>query len=340
MDDPMRHLARRRIPGEPDAAQPRLAGLLKGLSNTGVSVLYCGPDLRLRWAQNLSPTWSRGDIVGLVLCDFLPPEPAAVLKRAQQTAVATGKRQILSVCLPDTVESRWFSVWIDPLPDTEGVLDGLIITILDVTEQKWRETTLRTLLREVAHRSKNMLAMVQSIANQTGRHSDTIETFMLRFRGRIQSLATTQDLVTSSNWRGADLANLVQDQVGRYVSDPVRAVRFEGDRPYLNPNASIHIGLALHELVVNSVSFGALARTDGTVSVEARLTTGQAQPGLVLIWSEPISIGSQDIGRKRFGSVALERIVPASLNGEAVLSISSERLDYRLTIPAGNFEFE
>jgi two-component sensor histidine kinase len=318
MDDPMRHLARRRIPGEPDAAQPLLAGLLKGLSNTGVSVLYCGPDLRFRWAQNLSPTWSRGDITRLALSDFLPPEPAALLNRAQQTAVATGKRQILSVCLPETVESRWF----------------------DVTEQKWRETTLRTLLREVAHRSKNMLAMVQSIANQTGRHSDTIETFMLRFRGRIQSLATTQDLVTSSNWRGADLADLVQDQVRRYVDDPVRAVRFEGDRPYLNPNASIHIGLALHELVVNSVSFGALPRTDGSVSVEARRTTGEAEPGLVLTWSEPISIGSQDIGRKRFGSVALERIVPASLNGEAVLSISSERLDYRLTIPAGNFEFE
>lgn len=335
----MRQLVRRRIPGAPDAAQPLLAGLLRGLSNTGVSVLYCGLDLRFRWAENLSPTWSRGDIVGLALGDFLPAEPATALKRAQQTAVASGKRQILSVCLPDTVESRWFSVWIDPLADADGALDGLIVTVLDVTEQKWRETTLRALLREVAHRSKNMLAMVQSIANQTGRHSDTIETFMLRFRGRIQSLATTQDLVTSSNWRGADLANLVHDQVGRYVSDPVRAVRFEGDRPYLNPNASIHIGLALHELVVNSVSFGALSRSDGAVSVEARLSAGLPEPSLVLTWSEPISIGSQEIGRKRFGSVALERIVPASLNGEAMLSISSEQLVYRLTIPAGNFEF-
>lgn len=334
----MRQLARRRPPGAPDASQPLLAGLLTALSNTGVSVLYCGLDLRCRWARNLPPTWSRADVTGMMLAEFLPTEPAAELAEAQSAVLATGKRQILSVALPEPGGVRWFCVWIDPLTDAAGDLDGLILSVLDITDQKWRETTLRALLREVAHRSKNMLAIVQSIVNQTGRHSDSIETFLQKFRGRIQSLAATQDLVTSSNWRGADLSDLVRDQVSRYVAEPDACVRLKGVRPYLNPNASIHIGLALHELVVNSVSFGALSRLSGVVSLEARLSDALPRPELMLIWSEAIDMRTEDMGRRRFGSVALERVVPASLNGAAVLSMTDDELEYRLTIPAENFE--
>ena len=185
-----------------------------------------------------------------------------------------------------------------------------------------------------------MLAIIQSIATQTGRHATTIEGFLTRFRGRIQSLASTQDLVTSSNWRGADLRDLVTGQVGRYASDPQRSLHFEGESPYLNPNAALHIGLALHELTVNSVSYGALARPDGDVTLKARILDTPAGQSLELVWSEAISLADQEMGQKRFGSVALERVVPTSLNGSAALDISSDRLEYRLVVPAGNFESE
>lgn len=104
------------------------------------------------------------------------------------------------------------------------------------------------MLREVSHRSKNLLAIIQSIATQTGRYSGTIEGFLVRFRGRLQSMASSQDLVTSSNWRGANLHELVMGQVARYSADPSRAIRFAGTQPFLNPNAALHVGLALHNL--------------------------------------------------------------------------------------------
>ena len=87
------------------------------------------------------------------------------------------------------------------------------MTAVDITEQKRREQALRALLREVAHRSKNLLAIIQSIATQTGRYSETVDDFLSRFRGRLQSLASTQDLVTSSDWRGAALQDLVLDRL-------------------------------------------------------------------------------------------------------------------------------
>jgi two-component sensor histidine kinase len=203
---------------------------------------------------------------------------------------------------------------------------------------------LRALLREVSHRSRNLLAIIQSIATQTGRYSPTIEQFLRRFRGRLQSLASSQDLITSSNWRGAGLGELVISQVGRYTQSPHRAIHFDGERPWLNPNTALHVGLALHELAVNSVSFGALSKPDGFVTISGRLEPGP--PGttsLALTWSETIG-GPDDQApdeatrEKRFGSVALERIVPASLNGSASLEIAGGKLEYRLVIPFGNFE--
>ena len=185
------------------------------------------------------------------------------------------------------------------------------------------------------------MAIIQSIATQTGRYSSSVDEFLARFRGRLQSLASSQDLVTSSNWKGADLRELVTGQVGRYSSDPARNVRYEGENPYLNPNAALHIGLALHELAVNSMRYGALSAPSGFVTVSAtRGGPGEAGDGLSLSWTEKIDPSNASLHRKRFGSLALERVVPASLSGAAHLAIEADRLDYRLTIPAGSFELD
>ena len=216
-------------------------------------------------------------------------------------------------------------------------MSGVITTAIDVTDRKRREQTLRALLREVSHRSKNLLAIIQSIATQTGRYSGTIDGFLARFRGRLQSLASSQDLVTSSNWRGADLRELVLGQVGRYVTDPARHLHIEGVNPYLNPNAALHIGLALHELAVNSVSYGALSKANGFVTINAE--RGDAG-SFTLGWREAIAPHSAAAGERRFGSVALERVVPAALNGSARLAIGERELEYSLSIPAGSFELE
>ncbi len=144
--------------------------------------------------------------------------------------------------------------------------------------------------------------------------------------------------MTSSNWRGAALHELVTSQVGRYGTNTSHSLRFRGANPYLNPNAALHIGLAMHELAVNSVSYGALSRQDGFVEVTANLNTAATgEVALSLTWAETIGA---DAGRnqKRFGSVALERVVPASLSGTASLDIADGHLEYRLVFPHSNFE--
>jgi two-component sensor histidine kinase len=315
--------------------------LLRALRNTGISVLYQDNDLRIVWAQNVPAAWARGDLYGMNDHDFLPEPEALRMTAAKRDVLATGARESLEIRIPDDDGVRWFDVWIDAERGNDGTVLGVVTTAVETTEQKRREQTLRALLREVSHRSKNLLAIIQSVATQTGRYSGTLEGFLTRFRGRLQSLASSQDLVTMSNWRGADLRELAIGQVGRYCADPSRNIRLEGANPYLNPNAALHIGLALHELAVNSVSFGALSKPDGYVTIAADLTASEkALDSLTLTWTERIAAHVDTLKEKRFGSVALERVVPASLNGKGSLTAEDNQLEYRLIVPKGNFAID
>ena len=205
------------IKNEPDAAR----GLLRALRNTAVSVVYQNRDLQVVWAQNVPASWASGNIVGLTDGDFLPSPMAERVTAAKRTVLTAANPDRLEVSIPNAEGAQWFDLWIDADYGADGDVRGIITTAVETTEQKRREQTLRALLREVSHRSRNLLAIIQSIATQTGRYSVTIEGFLNRFRGRLQSLASSQDLVTSSNWRGADLGELVIGQVGRY--SPVAA---------------------------------------------------------------------------------------------------------------------
>lgn len=309
----------------------------RALNNAGVTVVCQDSDLRVSWSRNVPSTWSDGDIRGTTDHGFLPQAEAVRLLEIKRRILAGGESVRTEIHVPTPSGGAWFDVWIDADSDTDGSHVGTLTTAVEITAHKQREQTLRTLLREVSHRSKNLLAIIQSIASQTGRYSDTIETFLLRFRGRLQSLAFSQDLVTSSNWRGAELLELATSQIGRYA-DPRASLRFSGVNPYLDPNAAMHVGLALHELAVNSVSYGALSRPGGFVALSARLDDVAGKPPLRLEWREAAGDASPIFGEKRFGSVALERVVPASVGGEAHLAIADGSLVYVLVVPAVNFD--
>ncbi|MBT1157506.1 sensor histidine kinase [Aminobacter anthyllidis] len=317
--------------------------LLHASRNAGIAVLYQDHTLHTVWSHNLQPPWAGALEEQTGEGGFLPEQQADRLVAAKKNVLATGNSDGLEVSIADnSAGMRWFDVCIDADRSPGGQVQGVVVTVIETTEQKRREQTLKALLREVSHRSKNLLAIIQSIASQTGHYSGSIDIFLERFRGRLQSLASSQDLVTSSNWRGAGFRELVVGQVKRYSNDTEHAVRILGEDPYLNPNAALHIGLAVHELAVNSVSYGALSRVDGHVEVTASKIKGpDGEEQIALHWSEIIDpVADASMRKKRFGSVALERVVPAALNGNAELEIGVDKLQYRLVMPQANFELE
>ena len=122
------------------------------------------------------------------------------------------------------------SVSVAPMYDDAGNLVGISAIISDIGERRARERHIEFLMREVSHRSKNLLAVVQAIAGQTARHSPSLEEFQARFSQRIAAMARSQDLLVERNWTGASMADLVRTQLAPFAEDASSRIEVTGPR--------------------------------------------------------------------------------------------------------------
>lgn len=317
----------------------RLRALLRAIRNSNICVLYQSPDLIYSWGENIPPYWKDNWKTGGRDCDFIFSTSMSRLEQAKRTALETGTAQNIELAINDGDKLRWIEFHIDCDRHSDGTVLGLVTTALEISELKRREQVLKTLLREVSHRSKNLLAIVQSIASQTARFTDTVDDFLLKFRGRIQSLSYSQDLVTDSNWHGALFLDLVHSQIEKYIDITDERLTIEGDNPYLFPGAALHVGLALHELIINATSFGGLSIPYGRVIISAKIhLNAQGDEELVFHWEETNPAMPEVKHDPRFGSAVLQRIVPAAVGGHADYRVDGNGAVYSLTVPTEQFD--
>lgn len=219
--------------------------------------------------------------------------------------------------------------------DIPGQGHYVIMSISDRTEERQRAKTLHSLLLEVSHRSKNLLAIVQGIASHTARFTGSLDDFLDKFRGRLYALAQSQDLVTASSWRGADFMDLAKAQIERYISRNPGAITVTGDKINLSPNAATHLGLALHELVVNALTNSDILSKENAVQVDCRRVDTAEGQRIRFLWREQLRRGDIQLSdwSQHFASTVLQRIVPAALGGHAVNRVEDASISYELTFP-------
>lgn len=254
------------------------------------------------------------------------------LKALKESLTAAGDSDEVEIVVPD---DGAFDFRCRLIEMTDGQV-YMMTAVIDRTEERRRERLLRALLREVSHRSKNLLAIIQSIAFQTARYSGTLDGFLNKFRGRLHSLSQSQDLITDSSWRGAFFKDLLAQQVEKYVPDNKSLIRFAGENVLLSPNASLHIGLALHELAVNAVSHGSFVSRQAAIEVSCQRIVDAGEDAIQVSWVEPFAErpdGDSDPSKPKFGGTVLERVVPSSVNGRARLDFEDGRLVYELVFP-------
>jgi len=227
-------------------------------------------------------------------------------------------------------ETRWISAHGETLGDAAGKPIRMIGTNLDITRRKEQEIHIRFLLREVSHRAKNLLAIIQAMATQTARTSPTVEDFQARFGQRLQGMAASHDLLVGQNWQGVDIGELVRAQLKPFADEAGRRLEIAGPRVFLAPAAAQSIGLALHELATNATKYGALSVAAGKVSVTWQTVRDDPAPWFQMTWRESGGPEVSPPQRRGFGHTVFERMIKQALGASIMIGYATDGVTWKL----------
>jgi two-component sensor histidine kinase len=178
-----------------------------------------------------------------------------------------------------------------------------------------------TLLHELNHRVKNTLATVQSLARQSrGGEEQTSQ-----LEARILALSKTHDLLTRDDWTGAELQEVVENELGPYRSSPDH-FDIAGPALSLPPRYVLAIGMAIHELTTNAAKYGALSVSFGRIAVTWRIIPGEGLARLEILWRESGGPLVTPPTRRGFGTRLITGGIMRELDGEAQLDYQSSGL--------------
>ena len=211
---------------------------------------------------------------------------------------------------------------------------GMIISRHEEAEQRARTVVLleerarelKLLTDELNHRVKNTLANVRAVAQQTMRTATEPAEFVKRFSGRLQSMARVHTLLSQSTWEGADLRELIRDQLLNGSLDETR-VTAQGPAVHLEPQMAIHLAMMLHELGTNSIKYGALSAEKGWIAISWTV----AGDALDLHWIERGGPGVSAPVRRGFGSMLIERSAQSE-GGRAEQIFAPEGMTWKISM--------
>jgi PAS domain S-box-containing protein len=230
-------------------------------------------------------------------------------------------------------EVRWVETRCFISYNGEGRPHRVVGVSIDITARKRAEEQQRALHAELDHRVKNVLATVNAIATHTKDASSSMDDFVAALDSRIQSMASTHELLSSSRWEGVSLQRLVRRELAPYISNNNTCIA--GSKAILRAEAAQTIASVLHELTTNAAKYGALSKPEGRVSVRWHFAPNGQEPGALAIeWREtggpPVKVPSNS----GYGRSVITDLVPYELGGKVHLAFSPEGVQCRLDIPA------
>ena len=207
----------------------------------------------------------------------------------------------------------------------------------DITEARQQIETQRVLVGELQHRTRNLMAVVQSIAHQTLDTADSLVDFEGRFNRRLGALSRVQSLLSRADNEPITLRALLLmefEALGLYAFNG--KILFGGPEARLRKSAVEMLALAIHELLTNAIKYGALASEMGRLSVTWRIEGIQHDQRLVLEWIER-GIASPppaaDGKLRGFGRTLIEEALPYSLSAETTFELGADGLRCRVGLP-------
>lgn len=217
--------------------------------------------------------------------------------------------------------------------DATGEPLHCISIIEDITERKRAEEQQTLMMRELSHRVKNTLATVSAIAQQSSRTTSDTVSFLDSFEARLQSLASSHNLLSQSNWAKVPLAELIRQQVVLSAGGGQTRVSIAGEAVALDPELSLNVGLILHELATNAMKYGALSRSGGHLDISWTTYDNGGEKWLKLLWNETCPGFVKPPPQTGFGSFLIDNGLTIGLGGVSERRFEKDGLKCRLEMP-------
>lgn len=224
-------------------------------------------------------------------------------------------------------EVRWCLGTAAPSIDASGRVVRISGVTVDITDRKQAEERQTLLAREVDHRAKNALAVVQSIVRLT--RAPTIEEFTTAVEGRIRSLSLAHTILSLSRWQGADLSGLVEEELAPYRTSDLSRIVASGPNVSLWPAAAQCLALAVHELITNAAKYGALSTPNGRLTLDWSTASGD----LVVRWIEKGGPPTSSPSSPGFGMRIIKASIEGQLAGATSFDWSADGVRCELTVP-------
>ncbi len=292
--------------------------------------------------QSINPATERifgyrpGELCGKNVSILMPERDGAVHDKFISAYLLTGKAKIIGIGREVDHRRKDGSVFTADLAVAEWHVGGkryFTGTIRDITERKRHEEEVHLLLREVNHRAKNMLGLVQAIARQTVAAKPG--EFLERFEERVQALAASQDLLVKNEWKGVDLDELIRSQLAHFKDVIGTSIELEGPSLFISASAAQTIGMALHELATNAGKYGALSTQEGRIEIAWRLERRENdEEAFAISWREHGGPPVMTPAKSGFGSTVTGPMAEMSLDAKIGLDFGSDGLSWLLRCPA------
>jgi two-component system CheB/CheR fusion protein len=211
-----------------------------------------------------------------------------------------------------------------------NVIEGVIVTFVEVTKLIEAEAHHRTLVEELNHRVRNTLAVVSAIARQTLKRTRSPEAFVEAFTQRIRSMGDAFTLVSNQNWNRVRLHDVITKQIEPFDVAQAGRLKVQGGELLLHPTHALAISLIIHELATNAVKHGALSAAEGKVNVG---WTPRGEGQLELTWREEDGPPVSAPAKAGFGAELIEREVQGTLHGSASFKYAGTGLTATILFP-------
>jgi PAS domain S-box-containing protein len=277
--------------------------------------------------------WTEEEMLGQPIDRFFTPEDAAAGQPVKEMRIADDQGRALDERWHQrkSGERFWASGELMPLKDDAGEITGFVKVMRDRTEQRLAEEHQRLLIHELNHRVRNTLATVQSLAGQAFKGAEKINAQDI-FEARLFALAKAHDVLTQTNWEGAELSKLIREATTPYQREDHRRFEIEGPNLWVKPRIALALSMVLHELATNAVKYGALSVSSGHVVIRWAVMPGH--PTLLsILWEERDGPPVSPPTRTGFGMRLIERSLAVELGGNVNITYEPTGVVGTLTTP-------